>query len=356
MLQFVTIEMGLGLLALAAWPAFRWAFRNLPQERWQFAAVVPLPAASGEDAPWQGINITYYGLISALAYASASGVFVFLAASVQLPLWSTLSCMVALLGVGAPASRHIARWVEGGQANFTLAGALFAGSLVLPVALFAAVRMDSMLGINGFNPQVLVAAAALAYVLGEAIGRLGCLSFGCCYGRPLADVGPLAQSLYGARATVYRGRLKKIAYASNLECTPVVPVQSIASVVLFTLFLAGLWLFWQQEFAASALLALWGSQGWRLFSETLRADYRGGGRITAYQWMAIATCLIVSVTVFAFPAGRASVPHFADGWAGLARIDVLLALQALAISIVLFMGRSQVTGARVHMQLYRDRL
>ena len=122
----------------------------------------------------------------------------------------------------------------------------------------------------------LLAAGALAYTLGEAIGRLACLSFGCCYGKPMDKTGPLERALYGRSATTYRGKLKKISYASNLENTPVVPVQSIASVVLFGLFLAGLWLFWRQYYGAALGVCLWGSQLWRIYSETLRADYLVG--------------------------------------------------------------------------------
>ncbi len=356
--DWITIEIGLAIAVLAALPIFYWSFRNLPLERWQFAAILPNPNASGQhaDHDWIGTNITFYGVISAAAYAMATAMFIFLCGSVGQPFWATLTFIVALLAACIPASRLIARWVEGGDVNFTLGGAVFTGALLLPVAVFLARWVSQLSGTASFNAHALLASAGLAYVLGEAIGRLGCLSFGCCYGRPITAVGAMQRALYGAAATTYRGPLKKISYASNLENTPVVPVQSIASIVLFTLFLIGLWLYWQQQFTACALLSIWGSQIWRLYSETLRANYRGGGKFSAYQWMAVATCIIATISVGTLANDAAVQPRFATGWANLGQLEVFIALQALALGIVWFMGRSQVTGALVNLRLFRERL
>jgi Prolipoprotein diacylglyceryl transferase len=354
--EWITIEVGLLLAAIIAWPVFLWSFRNLPLERWQFAAILPSPGQPHAHERWIGTNITFYGVISAAAYAVATALFIFLCGSVGQPLWATLAFIVALLAACIPASRLIAKWVEGGNVNFTVGGAAFAAALLLPFVVYLARYVATLTATTHFDAPALIAAAGLAYVLGEAIGRLGCLSFGCCYGRPISAVGALQRALYGATATTYRGQLKKISYASNLENTPVVPVQSIASVLLFTLFLVGLWLYWQQHFVASALLSVWGSQLWRLYSETLRADYRGGGKFSAYQWMAVATCVLSTVSIGSLAGDSSSHPRFAQGWASVSQLEVFIALQLLAVGIVWFMGRSQVTGALVNLRLFRDRL
>lgn len=356
MSDWITIEIGLGLIALAAVPILLWSFRNLPQERWQFAAILPSPSRSHAGHGWTGTNITFYGVISALAYAAATAMFIFLCGSIEQSLWPTVTFIVLMLAACIPASKLIAKWVEGGEVNFTVGGAAFAGAILLPIAALAARSVAQALGATHFNAPALLAAASLVYVLGEAIGRLGCLSFGCCYGRPISEVGPMERALYGSAATTYRGQLKKISYASNLENTPVVPVQSIASVVLFALFLIGLWLYWQQQFVACALVSIWGSQLWRLYSETLRADYRGGGKFSAYQWMAIATCLIATISIVAMRGDASTQPRFSLGWVAVSQIEVFIAIQALALGIVWFMGRSQVTGALVNLRLFRERL
>ena len=47
-----------------------WAFKRLPDERWQFLASVPvMKDASGH---WHGLNFTYYGLLTANAVVLAS--------------------------------------------------------------------------------------------------------------------------------------------------------------------------------------------------------------------------------------------------------------------------------------------
>ncbi len=354
--DWITIEVGLAIAALAAWPIFLWCFRNLPQERWQFAAILPSPSRQSAEHHWTGTNITFYGVISAVAYAIATAMFIFLCGSVGQPLWATLTFIVVLLAACIPASKLIAQWVEGSTANFTLGGAAFAAALLVPPTVLLARGVSQTVGIGHFNAAALLAAAALAYVLGEAIGRLGCLSFGCCYGRPISDVGPMERALYGSTATTYRGQLKKISYASNLENTPVVPVQSIASVVLFALFLLGLWLFWQQQFVVCALACVWGSQLWRLYSETLRADYRGGGKFSAYQWMAAGTCIVATLSIFSSTGDPSRQPRFSQGWLAVSQLEVFIALQALALGIVWYMGRSQVTGALVNLRLFRERL
>ena len=45
--------------------AFRFLFRHLPEERWQFVASLPLKKR--HDGAWQGLNLTFYGLFTGLA-------------------------------------------------------------------------------------------------------------------------------------------------------------------------------------------------------------------------------------------------------------------------------------------------
>jgi hypothetical protein len=353
MFNDMTIEVTIALIALCAFFTLRWSFRHLPEERWQFFAVLPV-ARDGEG--WRGINITYYGMISALAYSVSIAVFVFLSGTVnQSPLLVAIF-VVALLLIAIPSSKWIAYRVEGSRATFTVGGALFVTAMCAPALFYGVNAIAAVMSLPALHAPSVIAAATLSYCLGEAIGRLGCLSFGCCYGKQLNEAGPIERLIYGSTATVYRGPLKKISYASNLEATPVIAVQSVASVVLLTLFLIGLWLFWLRCFATAFVVTLVGSQIWRLYSETLRADYRGGAKFTTYQKMAAATALVTLLISFTL-AGIAPVSVNAmRGFEALVRIDVLLALQMLFVGIVWFMGRSTVTGAHLQMRLFRDRL
>lgn len=353
MSHLFTIELSILLAILVAIPLFLWSFRNLPDERWQFLAILPTPKAGAE---WLGTNITFYGLISAVAYAVSVGCFIFLCAAIDEPAWPVAVFIVCALTIAIPASRQVARWVEGGNANFTIGGALFATVLSLPLTIGLAKWAANATTSQSLDALAMLAAAAISYTLGEAIGRLACLSFGCCYGKPLDQAGPLQRALYGRGATTYRGKMKKIAYASNLENTPVIPVQSIASVVLFGLFLAGLWLFWRQHYGAAFSVCLWGSQLWRIYSETLRADYRGKASFSAYQWMAVATCALATAGMLLIADSSNPAPDFLRAWSVFSQLPVIVALQLLAALIVWYMGRSTVTGATVQLQLFREKL
>jgi hypothetical protein len=343
MFNAMTIEFAIAFIALVAFFALRWSFRHLPEERWQIFAVLPV-ARDGEG--WQGVNITYYGVISALAYSVSISLFVFLCGAANQPSLLVLLFVAALLSVAIPASKWIAYWIEGSRATFTVGGALFVTAISAPVLFHLVNAAGSLFAIGSLHAPSVVAAATLSY----------CLSFGCCYGKRLNEAGPIELLLYGGSATTYRGQLKKISYASNLESIPVIAVQSIASVVLFALFLSGLWLFWLQHFSLALIVTLVGSQLWRLYSETLRADYRGDAKFTAYQKMAVVTMLLTLAVSATLPTVTPVSLNAQRGFDALFRVDVLLYLQIIFVAIVYFMGRSTVTGAHLQMRLFRDRL
>ena len=51
---------------------FTWAFRVLPQEEWQVMAAIPLQKL--HDGFWTGMNLTYYGALTATGVGVAAGV------------------------------------------------------------------------------------------------------------------------------------------------------------------------------------------------------------------------------------------------------------------------------------------
>jgi len=51
------------VLALLLALIMRWGFKHLPDEKWQILASVPL--RKNETDSWTGVNLTYYGLLSA---------------------------------------------------------------------------------------------------------------------------------------------------------------------------------------------------------------------------------------------------------------------------------------------------
>src|SRR4029077_8934269 len=123
------LSLGLLLGSLATW-----AFKRLPDERWQFLASVPIMKDS--SGRWHGLNFTYYdGLLTANALVFGVGLLIVLLGSLHVPTTVTLTLILAVLLVCLPAAKWVARLVEGKSCTFTVAGAFFVGIFVTPVVL-----------------------------------------------------------------------------------------------------------------------------------------------------------------------------------------------------------------------------
>lgn len=108
-----------------------------------------------------------------------------------------------------------------------------------------------------------------------------------------------------------------MAHESRLDGQPVVPIQAVTSAVYLTVGLISLYLWFSGFFGTLLLLALTVTQGWRAVSEIVRADYRRGGKIPAYQKMAILTIVYGVFIMFLFPVREAVTPVLAHGAASL---------------------------------------
>lgn len=340
----------MALLALCCIGYLWWGIRSLPAERWQIAAAVPL--VKDDTGSWRGVNLTWYGILSANAYAVATAVAFGLFAAVGLPARASFAMLAAMLALCVPASRLVARLVERKTDTFTVGGAVFVGTLFAPwVALAGSSYLRTRLGMD-VPAAAIIAAITIGYGFGEGLGRLACLSFGCCYGKPLHAAPPFLARLFGRCCTVFHGATKKAAYASSLEGVKVLPVQGITAVLYTACGLAGMLLFSRGLFAASFLLALTVTQGWRVVSELLRDDYRGEGKISAYQIMGAISIVYGWLLLPLLPGRSQATPDLAKGAAALWGPAPLLLLQLLWVLIFLYTGRSTVTGAtmRFHVE------
>ena len=134
------------------------------------------------------------------------------------------------------------------------------------------------------------------------------------------------------------------------------PVQALTAMLYVGAGLFGMWLFLGSQFRTAFIATLLLSQTWRIYSETLRADYRGGGRISAYQVMAMIG-MLYGVTL-ALNWSTASQPT-ADLAAGLAVFWnplVIIALQTIWGVLFFFTGWSMVTGSVLSFHVHHDRI
>ncbi|MCF8035075.1 MAG: hypothetical protein K9K66_15160 [Desulfarculaceae bacterium] len=344
----------IGLLGLGLASLLWWGCRHLPGERWQVLAAVPL--AKQGDGSWQGMNITYYGLITAGGVVLSASLLLFMLGSVGVGALGSLVFGLPLISVSAPAARFMARVVEHKRFTFTVAGAFFVGLIAAPwLALGARAALGGTLGTQ-FPVLPAVTALAVAYVCGEGLGRLACMSFGCCYGKPLESLPPALRRVMEPMAMSFSGATKKISYESGLAGHKVVPIQALSAAVNMAAGLAALALFMNGRFALALLLAVGVSQLWRVLAETLRADHRGGGKLTAYQWMALAALPYCLVVLWLLPAASDPLPSLGAGLGVLWNPWVLLGLQALGAGALLYTGRSRVTAATVKFHVVQENI
>jgi hypothetical protein len=337
-------------LAVGAAAMLRWSFVRLHTERWQIAATIP--RRKEDDGRWRGTNLTFYGFFTASSTIASVAMFLVLGGAVGATLEQMLVLFAIVGGCCAPAAKLVARWIEGKQHTFSVAGASFVGVLVAPLAIGLSGRLP---GAEPTGALAMLAAIAVAYVLGEGIGRLGCISFGCCYGKPVDQLPRRLRRLFERSAVTFHGPTKKIAYASGLEGVRVVPVQALTSVVYLAIGLAGTLLFLHSLYAIALVAALGLSQLWRALSETLRADHRGGGRLSAYQWMSLATALFAIACAIGLDGATRSA-DLAAGLRLLWRPDVILILEATWLATFLYTGWSMVTGSLLSFHIHEDRI
>lgn len=327
------------VVVVAAMVAF--GLRVLPRENMQILATIPMRRRA--DGLWQGRNLTWYGLMQAVAMVFAVGLDLALTCAARVPVRETALVVGVMVAVALPAARGVAALVERRRGTFTVGGAIFVATLAMPWTALAA---DAYFGTNHALP--IVAAAASAYAVGEGIGRLACISFGCCYGLRLSDSPAWLRRLFASRPAVVMGGTRKAAYASGCEGVPLLPVPAMSAVVLSLAGVVASLLFLAGHLRASALTALGVAFVWRFASEFLRADYRGKGKLSAYQWMALG-CLFYAIpvvlslsTVEVISDVRLCIPLVTSSlsWA---------ALVGLGLLVFGFLGISTVTTATVQL-------
>jgi len=344
----------LSILAVILGGYLYWGIRTLPREGWQILAAVPV--RKKENGDWHGVNITWYGLLTANAYAAAVAVLFMLMGTLRVPPAGTAALAGAMLSLCVPASRLVARLVEKKAHTFTVGGAVFVGIILAPwIVLLLNRTMGAELGFQ-VSPAAALAAFAIAYAFGEGLGRLACVSFGCCYGRPLREAPPWLARLFAGHAFSFYGETRKIAYAGGLEGEKVLPVQALTAIIYLGCGLGSIVLFLHSLFVEAFVVTMAVTQGWRVLSELLRADYRGNGKVSAYQIMGVVGILYGGAAIILAPAAAISHPDLSGGIATLWHPGILISIQAIWLGIFFYTGRSTVTGASLSFHIHQERI
>lgn len=325
-----------------------WGFRYLPGERCQIIA--SLPMKKNKEGSWSGINITYYGLLIACAQVIAVSMFCILMGAIRVSLNDLELLSVGLLLVCIVASKVLARLVEKKKNTFTVGGASFVGIITAP---FMVMSFDVFLN-KSIPLSPVMAALSVAYSLGEGLGRLACLSFGCCYGKPLSKIHPVLARALRNVCFSFEGTTKKIVYEGGLGNEKVVPVQAMTSILYVFAGLLGFYLFLNEHYGVAFILSIVITQGWRFFSEMLRADYRGQGKFTKYQYMTIlAIVLAIGLQIY-LPQTHHNKPDLLAGLRQLWNPTWMIFIQVLWATVFFYLGRSRVTYATIAIGIRDD--
>src|SRR4029077_2770734 len=172
----------------------------------------------------------------------------------------------------------------------------------------------------------------------------------------LSAAPSILQKVLGRRHFVFSGKMKKISYAGGMDGMQVVPIQAMTSLVYILAGLAATFLFLKGSFDVAFIVTIAVTQGWRSLSETLRADYRGDGRISAYQIMGILAIFLALALLSLLPAELAITPDLPAGIEAAWHPAVVLFLQGLWGIVFVLFGKSMVTGAEISFLLRHDRM
>ncbi len=341
-----------GLIGLMLLPAYIWGFKTLPRERWQIFCVVPVRKLP--DGSWQGLNLTFYGVLIATSLSLSVALVILLigAAGVGFLIFALIATL--LLGICLPAARLIAWWIEKKRFSFSVGAASFVGIAAGPWLVLAVQRNIQGLwpAAGAFDPMAVIAAVMVGYALGEGMGRLACISFGCCYGRPMDQMPAFIRHYFAWAAFIFRGKTKKIAFAHQWDDRKIFAIQAVTAIIYTISALTGTWIYLTGHFKWAFFLNLGITQGWRFLSEFFRSDFRGNQSITAYQWMSLFLIPYGLFILWHFPAAQ-PVLRLSTGWSYLWSPQAILFLEGLWIVIFLFTGRSQVTGANLSFHVHQ---
>lgn len=330
------------------------AFRFLPGERWQVFASIPIH--KNENGRWKGVNITYYGIILSTGYVLAVMLFFILASSAG-ETWLTIGGVaIGIMILFIPAAKVMAYIVEKKRNTITVGGASFVMFIAAPWIIKG---YNFFLSGNRFaevKEIVIIASLAAAYALGEGIGRLACISFGCCYGKPVSQLPLIFRELFSKWNFVFSGSTKKISYHDHLDGSPVVPIQGITAVLYTITASVSVYLFLTGNFIISIFISLTVTQVWRFISEFLRSDYRGDSKISAYQMMSLFLIFYYAVYLFIFNPSSSVVPVLYNGFVFIWNPALFILLGAMWTGSLLYTGISSVTAAEISLFVVSDRI
>lgn len=174
------------------------------------------------------------------------------------------------------------------------------GGIVLYGALLGgAAGYFSFCYIKRIRPLGLADIVVPSVFIGIGFGRIGCLLFGCCYGRPTDLPWGI---VFPKNSAAFQSMVDKELIEATAVCTPALhPTQIYSSIDGFMIAAITAWYFWHRRRNGEVLaVALFIYPVTRFCIELLRGDEVGqfGTRLTISQWISICLFLINLLYMF----------------------------------------------------------
>ncbi|MBN2435934.1 MAG: prolipoprotein diacylglyceryl transferase [Spirochaetes bacterium] len=327
--------------------------RVLSAEKWQFIAA--LPNSKNSDGSYNGTNLTYYGLFTANALLISAAIALVLLHAIGYNIVLIILTLTLVLIICMPASKIVAYIVEKRKGTLTIGGAVFTGFIAAPVIvgivnITAGSALSSKLELLPF-----LAALTAAYAIGEGTGRLACISFGCCYGKKIENLSALFHKVLSPFSIKYYGKTKKIIANGGIEGCATAPIQTITSLIYISTGAVSTYLFLEQMFILSFFISLSITQIWRFLSEFLRDDYRGDGKISAYQLMSLMVIPYYIIIALSYSHEYKNDISLLEGIAPFKNPITIIALQILWLAAFIHSGKSTVTSSIISFKTVKNR-
>jgi phosphatidylglycerol:prolipoprotein diacylglycerol transferase len=285
---------------------------------------------------WGGLVFVSFGLFAALgALVSTSGMAFLLIGQQMSPV------LFGLLALAGSVAMVLGSWLVGLAFDYRLLLERPHEALRRPVfvswggLLGLGVVIAAFAGLTGFKALLILDALARCSPLGHALGRLGCLTYGCCFGRPTE--GHLAITYRNPEAKAVR-----VARLSGVRIHPAPLYEALLDLAIFGV-VNGIALLGAPIGVPAALAALFYALG-RFALEFLRNNQ--GRMIVGPFSLNHAICLVMAVAsaVTLRCAMRAAVAPPALSWsAAVAAAPALLPVFVLG-ALLIFLGFSIYRG------------
>ena len=147
-----------------------------------------------------------------------------------------------------------------------------------------------------------------------------------------------------------------MAYESQLHGRKLIPIQAITCILYTCGAMFGAYLFLQGAFTQALLFTMVLTQLWRIFSEIMRADFRGFSKISTYQKMGVVSVVYMLVFCLFTDTPPEIIPEISRGLEILWNPTAIVGLQLTWVIFFFTFGRSTVTTSTVSFELVKEHI